>query len=821
MHKQDIDMINAAVNETLYLAAQQVNVYQHKAHEHDKSAQDKSATNEGGEALMSSSVKALQQSLKQRTTTWVANMSNQSDALVATAENAVAQAEAINTTGVPGVQALLEQMQTALAKTHSLANASAEHISEQQDAEVEQAKLDEDISGTGSTDAAMASANAGDVGMNVNLAADGITMGSSLLQEEPLPHLGGHPPGPLSHPPVHPDLPPNPGLFHLERLLHSMKPTPGPTMAPTVASQAPTGAPTVPATTAPKASKVSGVNITALTLQLSDLRLGDEAIAKIQNVAFEIAKPFAVQMVTQEHAAYLRRDTVKAALKASEHLRHVGADQVARKAAVLVKQAPDVLAKLAGQVVDRAETDALNLAHEAARHAVEQAITGAASSRMAELPYEEMDAAIVDHPVQANQSHHVVPELQLLQSLESQGAGTQSLQELLGELRKQRSKLRTEVQMQLGAPGAPAAQDATAAEEPSAEAPAPAAPVAAPAAPAAPVAAPAAPVAAPAAPVAAPAAPAAPVAAPAAPMAAPAAPVAAPAAPVASQSDSLDKLMNTLHSAKQDLSSEAKETPEASDVSGAIEAMAEKKAWKQEARAEVAKTGGDRAAIAKLQEHTRTSADEDAHAATQPIKDSAAALQARVIAAKARLKASAWLAQLAPHTSAPPDQVPALPAATFDADQELGSSQQHFQEELTQAKAQLKHEYDEKLRESEAEQQRALQEAKGKAQETRKALSTEKEAAKAKLDVMTQQLEQLKTQKKSEHQAYDFFKQELMGTQQQMQQEVTKQMQGMRDKTKATIQQMRAAQTKKEADLKAKYEKKLASVASAVTAAGT
>jgi len=46
-------------------------------------------------------------------------------------------------------------------------------------------------------------------------------------------------------------------------------------------------------------------------------------------------------------------------------------------------------------------------------------------------------------------------------------------------------------------------------------------------------------------------------------------------------------------------------------------------------------------------------------------------------------------------------------------------------------------------------------------------------------------------------------------------------MQGMRDKTKATIQQMRAAQTKKEADLKAKYEKKLASVASAVTAAGT
>ena len=71
----------------------------------------------------------------------------------------------------------------------------------------------------------------------------------------------------------------------------------------------------------------------------------------------------------------------------------------------------------------------------------------------------------------------------------------------------------------------------------------------------------------------------------------------------------------------------------------------------------------------------------------------------------------------------------------------------------------------------------------------------------------------VQAQKKSEHEAYDFFKQELMGTQQQMQQEVTKQMQGMRDKTKATIRQMRAAQTKKEADLKAKYERRLATAA--------
>lgn len=180
--------------------------------------------------------------------------------------------------------------------------------------------------------------------------------------------------------------------------------------------------------------------------------------------------------VTSEHAAALHDDADRIALEASQHRRHAAADAVAEQAASLVKQAPSVLGPVAEHVVSREEKAGKRLAHHAARLAVEQAITRAAASRMAELPYEEQDPGAVcggtdcpnkgtDDVRAAAASALAMPEIVLLQqgaeadvnddddsaaadttdASGGSGASDTSIHDLVAQLREQRSKLKGEV----------------------------------------------------------------------------------------------------------------------------------------------------------------------------------------------------------------------------------------------------------------------------------------------------------------------------------------------------------------------------------------
>jgi len=277
-------------------------------------------------------------------------------------------------------------------------------------------------------------------------------------------------------------------------------------------------------------------------------------------------------------------------------------------------------------------------------------------------------------------------------------------------------------------------------------------------------------------------------------------------------------LVKKLEEQQRKLAATVGKIPVASEISEAIKHDVERESIFHDARIEVDETKGDRVKLMNLKDRTESDAKSARKIETKDLKDTKHTLEAQVEAAKARLKASAWLAKLAPHdtkTGGKP-QVNSGSLSTFSA--ELGHEEDTMDmkdivRRYRRKERDLKDQYEEEAREHAMEHAHALKKVEIQAEDAKTALKQLRASSKAREVQLEKELAEEKVKAKSQaHSA----KANMALTEKQMasvltanQQMFTTQLEQLKASATEKINNMKAAWHAKKEALKAEYELQL------------